>query len=627
MRGTRSQPRPGLDRRAVVAGAGALGVAAVLTAAGSRAADVESHGLSTFGDLQLPPDFRHLPYVNPNAPKGGTLSLQIKQTVGNQNFDTFNTLHIYVLKGDGAAGMPGTFDTLMAGSGDEPDALYGLVARAVRVSEDKLTYRFLLRPEARFHDGSQLTARDVAFSLNVLKSKGHPSFRTILAELVAAEAEDDEVLAVRFAPNRSRDIHLTVAGLPIFSEAWWRSREFESVTLEPPLGSGAYKVGRFEQGRYIEFDRVPDYWGRDLPVTVGLNNFAHIRYEYFRDRFVAFEAFKSGTFTYHEEFTSRIWHKDYDFPAFREGRVKRETIERLGPVASQGWYFNTRRDQFKDRRVREAIGLVFDFEWTNQNIMFGSYKRTTSFFENTDMKAVGKPGPEELALLEPFRGKVPDEVFGEPYRPPISDGSGSDRSLLRRADQLLREAGCKRDGGTLRLADGKPFEIEFLDFQASLQPHTQPFQANLKRLGIEARSRIVDAAQYRRRMDDYEFDMASQALSGAFSPGDFLRVIYGSKAGASPGSRNIAGIADPAADALIELVARADTRDSLNTVCRALDRVLRAGRYWVPMWHRTDEWLAYWDQYSRPETKPKYATGAPGTWWFDPEKARRIGRA
>jgi microcin C transport system substrate-binding protein len=243
------------------------------------------------------------------------------------------------------------------------------------------------------------------------------------------------------------------------------------------------------------------------------------------------------------------------------------------------------------------------------------------------MKAVGRPGPEELALLEPFRGKVPDEVFGEPYLPPVSDSSGSDRNLLRRADALLREAGCKRDGGTLRLPDGKPFEIEFLDFQPSLQPHTQPFQANLKRLGIEARSRIVDAAQYRRRMDEYEFDMASQALSGAFSPGDFLRVIYGSKAGASPGSRNIAGISEPAVDALIELAARADTRAALNTACRALDRVLRAGRYWVPMWHRTDEWIAYWDQFSRPDVKPKYATGAPGTWWFDPEKARRIGRA
>jgi len=624
-----SRPPAGPSRRDLLAGAGALGAAAALPAGRLRAApaEVESHGLSTFGDLQLPPDFKYLPYVNPRAPKGGTLSLQIKQTVGNQNFDTFNTLHVYVLRGDGAAGMPGTFDTLMAGSADEPDALYGLVARAVRVSEDKLTYRFALRPEARFHDGSPLTARDVAFSLDVLKTKGHPSFRTLLSELVSAEPEGDGVLVVRFSPNRSRDIHLTVAGLPIFSEAWWRGREFESVMLDAPLASGPYKVGRFEQGRFIEFDRVPDYWARGLPITVGLNNFDHIRYEYFRDRFVAFEGFKSGVFTYHEEFTSRIWHTDYDFPAFREGRVRRETIERLGPVASQGWYFNTRRPQFKDRRIREAIGLAFDFEWTNQTIMFGSYRRTASFFENTDMKAAGKPDPEELALLEPFRGKVPDEVFGEPYLPPVSDGSGSDRRLLRRADQLLREAGCRRDGGVLRLPDGQPFAIEFLDFQSSLQPHTQPFQANLKRLGIDARSRIVDAAQYRRRMDDYDFDMASQALSGAFSPGDALRVIYGSAAAASPGSRNIAGIMDPAVDALVERVARAGTRQELDVACRALDRVLRAGRYWVPMWYRSDEWIAYWDQFSRPDTKPKYATGAPGTWWFDPDKARRIGRA
>jgi microcin C transport system substrate-binding protein len=588
--------------------------------------ETETYGLSSFGDLKYGPDFKHFDYVNPNAPKGGTLAIQIKQATGNQNFDTFNTLNIFVLRGDGAAGMGNTFDSLMAGSGDEPDALYGLVAKSVRISDDKLTYRFILRPEARFHDGSRLTAKDAAFSLTVLKEKGHPVFRSILTQLVSAEAEADDILRVQFAPERSRDLHLTVAGMPIFSERYWQGRDFEASTLDPPLGSGAYKVGRFEQGRFIEFERVPDYWAKDLPVNVGQNNFDRIRYDYFRDRTVAFEAFKNGTLNFHEEYTSRIWATGYDFPAFREGRVKKEEIANEAPVSIQGWYFNTRRPAFKDPRIREAIGLAFDFEWTNANIMFGSYKRTTSFFENTDMKAVGKPSPEELALLEPFRDKLPAVVFGEPPVPPVSDGSGQDRQLLRRADELLRSAGCKREGGVLKLPNGQPFTIEFLDFQSALQPHTQPFQSNLKRLGIDAKSRIVDAAQYQRRMDDFDFDMASRNLGGTATPGDGLRIIYGSQAAQTPGSRNLAGIADPAVDALVERISQAKSRADLVIACRALDRVLRAGHYWVPMWFKAADWLAYWDQFSHPDTKPRFSSGAPGTWWYDAEKAKRIGR-
>ena len=616
------------SRREVIAGAAAATAALGLPGAGrANEGETEVHGLSSFGDLKHGPDFKHFPYVDPAAPKGGNLVLQIRQTLGNQNFDTFNTFNVYVLRGDGAAGMPATFDSLMAAAGDEPDSVYGLVARSVRISPDKLTYRFLLRPEARFHDGSKVTARDVAFSLRTLKEKGHPTFRLILRELTAAEAEADDVLRVQFAPNRSRDAHLAVAGMPIFSAAWWQGRDFEAATLEPPVGSGPYKVGRFEQGRFIELERVPDYWGKDLPVNVGQNNFDRIRYEYFRDRTVAFEAFKNGTITFHEEFTSRTWATGYDFPAARDGRVKRDELPLDAPAPIQGWYFNLRRDPFKDPRIREALALAFDFEWTNANIMFGSYRRTTSFFENSDMKAVGMPSPEELKLLEPFRDRLPASVFGEPYVPPVSDGSGQDRRLLRRADELLRDAGCKREGGALKLPNGKPFEIEFLDFQPSLQPHTQPYQANLRRLGIEARSRIVDAAQYQRRMDEYDFDVASRALVGAPTPGDALRVVYGSESGKSPGSQNIAGIDHPAVDALIERIEKAETRGALNLACRALDRVLRAGHYWVPMWFKPADWVAYWDMYAHPETRPRFSSGAPGTWWYDAEKAKRIGRA
>jgi microcin C transport system substrate-binding protein len=616
------------NRRAILKTGAAGAVLSLLPRSGlaQEAAETETHGLSAFGELKYPPDFRHFNYVNPAAPKGGTLAIQIKQTTGNQNFDTFNTLNIYVLRGDGAAGMGATFDTLMTGSGDEPDSLYGLVAKSVRVSDDKLTYRFILRPEARFHDGSRLTAKDAAFSLNILKEKGHPVYRALLTQMASAQAESDEILRVQFTPQRSRDLHLVVAGLPIFSERYWQGKDFEAATLEAPLGSGPYKVGHFETGRFIEFERVPDYWAKDLPVNVGQNNFERIRWEYFRDRTVAFEAFKNGTLNYHEEYTSRTWSTGYDFPAVREGKVKKDEISNDSPSTIQGWYFNTRREAFKDPRIREAIGLAFDFEWTNANIMFGLFKRTTSYFENSDMKATGLPSPEELALLEPFRSQLPASVFGEPPVPPVSDGSGQDRRLLRRADELLREAGCKREGGVLKLPSGQPFRIEFLDSQAALQPHTQPFQANLKRLGIEAFSRIVDAAQYQRRMDEFDFDMASRNLSSGSTPGDSLRVVYGSEAAKTPGSQNMAGISHPAVDALIEKVANAKSRQELNIACRALDRVLRSGHYWVPMWYRASEWIAYWDQFSRPETKPRFGSGAPGTWWYDAEKAKRIGR-
>jgi microcin C transport system substrate-binding protein len=603
--------------------------AAAAEAAGTTgpapAGEIETYGLSTFGELELPPDFQHLRYVNPDAPKGGTLSIQLREEIGNQNFDTFDTLNIYVFKGNGAAGMDATFDTLMGGTGDEANAVYGLVAERVRVTADKLTYRFLLRPQARFNDGSPLTATDVAFSLNVLKSKGHPLFRVLLTEMAGAEAESDSIVKVTFTPNRSRDIHLVVAGLPIFSQAWWQGRDFEASTLDAPLGSGPYKVARFEQGRFIEFERVQDYWGAGLPLNIGSNNFDRIRYEYYREREVAFEAFKAGAINFNEEFTARIWATAYDFPAVQDGRVKKEELHDGAPISTQGWYFNTRRDQFKDPRIREAIGLAFDFEWTNRNIMYSAYKRLTSFFQNSPMMAVGPPGPDELALLEPFRGRIPDEVFGDPYVPPVSDGSGSDRTLLRRADELFKAAGCTRDGSVLKLPNGQPLQFELLDSSSALEAISEPFQANLRKLGVVTQFRIVDSAQYQSRLNDFDFDVVTMALGGSLTPGDDLRDVFSSAAAGRPGSRNLAGIADPAVDALLDRIAKVTTRQELDTACRALDRVLRAGRYWVPMWYRDTSPIAYWDVFSRPPSEPKYATGAPGIWWWDAEKAKRIG--
>ena len=588
--------------------------------------ETETHGLSAFGDLALPADFKHFAYVNPDAPKGGLLSWQITSAGGNQGFDTFDTLNIYSPKGDGAAGMGACFDTLMTGNGDEPDSVYGLLAKSVRVSADKLTYKFLLRPEAKFSDGSRVKASDVAFSLNLLKAKGHPTYAELLGEMASATAEGDGVATVTFIPDRSRDAHLLVIGMPVFSEAFWKTHDFEANLTEAPLGSGAYKVGKFEQGHTIEFTRDPGYWAKDLPVNVGQNNFDRIRYEYYRDRQVAFEAFKAGSLNFHREYTSRIWATGYDFPSLKDGRVKKETLKDGAPTGSQGWYFNTRREAFKDPKIREALGLCFDFEWTQKNVMYGSYKRVTSYFQNSAMEAKGKPGPEELALLEPWRGKIPDAAFGEAFLPPVSDGSGNDRALLKKANEMLLAAGCKRAGEGLNLPSGKAFTIEFLESNDIFTPHLSTLVANLKKLGIQTAQRIVDPSQYKARTEGFDFDVVTSAFGGSVTPGVELRdVFWGSKTAAQSGSRNLAGVNDPAVDALSDIVARAKTRDELNNACRALDRIMRASHYWIPQWANEEVWLAYWDAFARPGQTPKLGSGAPETWWWDAAKAGKIG--
>jgi microcin C transport system substrate-binding protein len=584
----------------------------------------ERHGMSAFGDLKYPAGFKHFDYVNPNAPKGGVFSHVGSNRVFNQNFLTFNSLNIFILKGDGAQGMELTFASLMARAADEPDALYGLAARAVRISADGLTYRFLMRPGITFHDGSPLTAHDVAFSLKSLKEKGHPIAQQLLRDLAGAEASDDATVLVRFAPHRARDVPLFVASLPIFSRAYYSKHPFDETTLKAPLGSGPYQVGRFETGRFIEYDRVKNWWGADLPVGRGLNNFDVIRYEFYRDRDVAFEGFTSKTYLFREEFTSRIWATRYDFPAIRDGRVKRDVIPDDTPSGAQGWFFNTRREKLKDRRLREAFIYAFDFEWTNKTLMYDSYKRTHSVFQNSDMMATGKPPREELALLEPFRGKVPDEVFGEPFVPPVSDGSGQDRPMLRHASALLQEAGLVVKDGKRVMPQGEQISVEFLIDEPSFQPHHMPFIKNLGTLGIEANLRIVDPVQYRKRVDEFDFDLTVQRFGFSNTPGDSLRSFFSSQAAAMRGSQNLAGMADPVIDALIEKIIAADNRASLTHACRALDRVIRSGRYWVPHWYKASHWLAYWDVFSRPATKPRYARGAPDTWWYDRERLGKI---
>jgi microcin C transport system substrate-binding protein len=597
----------------------------------AKAADAgqDIHGLSAFGDLKYPSDFQHFDYVNPDAPKGGIFSLIPSGRAYNQSFQTFNSFNAYVLKGEGAQGMDMTFAPLMVRAGDESDAMYGLAAKSVQISPDKLTYRFTLRPEARFHDGSKLTAQDAAFSLTILKEKGHPLIVVQLRDMAKAEAVDDATLVVTFAPNRARDVPLYVAGLPIFSKAYYVTRPFEESTLDTPLGSGPYKVGRFEVNRFIEFERVKDWWAADLPVNRGSYNFDTIRYEFYRDRDVAFEGFTAKSYLYREEFTARIWATRYDFPAVKDGRVKRETLPDDTPSGGQGWFINIRRDKFKDSRVREALINAFDFEWTNKTVMYGAYARTSSPFQNSDMVASGLPSPEELKLLEPFRGLVPDEVFGEPFVPPVSDGSGQDRTLLRKAQQLLNDAGIAIKDKKRVLPNGEPFRIEFLLDEQSFLPHHASLIQNLGLLGIEASPRLVDAVQYRARVEAFDFDITTERLSMSATPGDSLRPYFTSQAAATKGSYNLAGVVSPAIDALVEKAIRAQSRADLTMACRALDRVFRAGRYWIPQWYRATHPVAYWDEFSHPAKPPRYASGvgAPENWWYDAAKAEKLEQA
>lgn len=604
-------------RRQVLTLTGTAIAAASFPLSFARASEgAKRHGMSIFGELKYPPDFAHFDYVNPQAPKGGTFSQIGPTTAYNASFYTFDTLNGYILKGNAPQGLHLLFDTLMARAFDEPDALYGLAAESVEISDDGNRLVFHLREGARFHDGTPLTAEDAAFSFMLLKEKGHPLIAQNVKEMTSAEAVDERTLAVTLTGKQTRDLPLFIAGtLPIFSKAFYTEQDFADASLTPPLGSGPYKVGDFRAGRFVSYARVADYWGQDLPVNRGQWNFDTVRFEYFRDRTAQFEAFKAGGYLFREEFTSKTWATEYEFPAVKDGRVKLLTLPDDTPSGAQGWFLNTRRPKFQDIRVREAIGLAFDFAWTNRNLFYDLYKRTESYFENSPMKATGEPDAAELALLEPWRGEVPDAVFGPAVTPPESDGSGQDRALLRRAAALLDEAGWKIADGARRNAAGEAFSIEFLDNDPMVERLVAPLAKNLRLLGIDARSRQIDSSQYQLRRDNYDFDVVMQRYSLSLTPGIEVRSYWSSDFAKVPGGRNLSGISSPAIDALIEQVIAAPTREAQIVAARALDRVLRAGHYWVPQWHKNVHNLAFWDKFAWPETKPKYDRGVLATWW------------
>lgn len=611
----------GQMRRLIGVRAGLTAFCALAFAAGlaSPLSAEPKHGLSIFGDLKYPADFTHFDYVNPDAPKGGKAS-----QIGTAGLTTFDSFNAYILKGDAAQGMELVFDTLMARALDEPDAVYGLVASSADVAPDGLSVTFKLRPEAKFADGSPLTADDVVFSFDTIKAKGHPAFAIPLKDVVSAEALDPQTVRYTFQGQLIRDLPISVATLPILSKAYYTAHDFEKTTLEPPLGSGPYKIGDFKAGTYVTYVRREDYWGKDLPINRGQHNFDEVRYEYYRDRTLELENLLAGNFDFREEFTSKDWAGGYDKPAVKDGRVKLLTIPDERPSGAQGFFINTRRDKFKDVRVREALGLAFDFEWSNKNLFFGLYTRTGSYFENSDMKASGVPSPEELALLEPFRDKLPAAVFGEAVSPPVTDGSGKNREQLRRASKLLAEAGWTQTPQGLRNAAGQPFSVEILIDSPSFERIVGPYLKNLKAIGIDATMRRVDAAQYERRLKDFDFDLTTQRYALRLTPGIELKTFWGSDAAKTNGSFNLAGIADPVLDQLIDHIVTSKSRAELVTATRAADRVLRAGYYWVPQWYKGAHNLAFWNKFGWPEVKPRYERGALDTWWYDSEKAKAL---
>lgn len=586
---------------------------------------IRSHGLSAFGDLKYAEGFSHFDYVNPDAPKGGTFSTWA--------FGTFDSLSPFILKGNAAVGASVFFDTLMTGSLDEPDAMYGLLADWVEYPESREWVIFHLRPEAKFADGSPVTAADVVFSFEVLRDKGQPVYKVRLKDFVAVEALDDARVKFSFDPSAPlRDLPMTAAGLPVFSKAYYDTRDFTESTLEPPLGSGPYALDDVKPGAFVAYKRRDDYWAKDLNVNVGQNNFDRMKFEYFADYTTAFEAFKGGAYAYREEFLSLLWATAYDFPAIEKGWVKVETLPDGRAAGTQGWFFNLRRPIFQDIRVRQAVSLAFNFEWSNESLFYGLYTRTDSFWENSDLQAEGMPSAAELALLEPLRADLPEEVFLQPaFVPAVSKaGSAADRKTLRQAGKLLEDAGWTVGPDGIRVnANGDKLSIEFLNDSPSFERIVNPFVQNLKRLGVDVNYNRVDSAQAQEREKKFDFDITTRRFSMSETPGIELREMLGTDAASAQGAANIMGVANPAVDSLIKTIENAKSREELDVAVRALDRVLRAMHIWVPQWYKPAHNIAYFDMYERPYTDnpPKTSLGETSIWWHNPDKEAALRAA
>ena len=615
-----------IDRRTLLqltAAAGAAGLPFSVQDNALAQANEWRHGLSLFGDLKYPAGFEKFDYVNVDAPKGGRARLF---SVG-----TFDSLNPYTFKGN-ATGLVGlTIDNLMTTSLDEASSEYGLIAESVKMAEDFSSVTFKLRAEARFHDGSPVTPEDVIWSMVELK-KSHPRYNFYYKNVVSGEQTGDQEVTFKFSESGNRELPQIVGQLPVLSKAWWtgkndkgETRNLNETTLEAPLGNGAYKVASVKPGRSVTLKRNDDYWGKDLPVNRGQNNFDEIFTIYYRDSTVALEAFKGDEYDFRVENSSKDWATAYDFPAVKRGDVITEEITLKNSQGMQSFAINTRREKFADARVRKALNHAFDFEWANENLFFGQYKRTSSFFSNSELAATGKPGAAELAILEPLKDKLPPEVFTSEYTNPVYGSQKNKRSNLRSAAKLLQQAGWTVDAKrVLRNAEGEAFSIEFLLVSPLFERIVLPYVQHLKLLGIQTRVRTVDDSQYTRRVQTFDFDIIVGSWGQSLSPGNEQRDFWGSASADRNGSRNLVGIKDEAIDQLIDKVIFAKDRTELVAATKALDRTLLWNHFVVPMWHIPYQRVAYWNRFGKPDTQPDHSLGFPSIWWFDEAKAAKV---
>lgn len=593
-----------------------LGTLALVTTSTQAATGTETvtpqHGLAMHGEPKYPKGFSHFDYVNPDAPKGGTLKLSVYAN----GYDSFNPFDI---KGIAAAGITTyLYDTLLESSADEPFSEYGLIAESVETPEDRSYVVFNLRKEARFQDGQPITAEDVKFTFETLVTKGHPFYRNYYADVADVVVEGPRRIRFDFKETTNRELPLILGQMPILPAHYWKDREFGKNGLTPPVGSGPYRISDFEAGRSITYERVKDYWAKDLGVRKGRFNFDHIRYDYYSDDNVALEAFKAGNFDFRLESSAKNWATAYTGPKFDDGSIVKESIEHHRPAGMQGFAFNTRRAVFSDPTVRRALAYAFDFEWANENLFYGQYTRTDSYFENSDLASSGLPTGRELEILEPFRKQLPEEVFTQAYTPPSTTGQQGLRQNLRKALELLRSAGYAiEDGKMINQETGEPLAFEMLLFQKSFERVVLPFKKNLARLGIDMSLRVVDSNQYVQRVRNFDFDMIVQSIPESDSPGNEQREYWYSSNVNVTGSRNYMGVNDPVVDKLVDMIIQAPSREELVYRVRALDRVLLHGYYVIPQWHLTSDRVAYWNKLERPKMTPKNGFDL-NNWWIKP---------
>jgi microcin C transport system substrate-binding protein len=571
--------------------------------------------LSLHGTPKYGKDFDHFDYADPSAPKGGDVVLS---AIG-----TFDSLNAFILKGTPAAGVQYNFDTLLTESLDEPSTAYGLVAESVEVPADKSWVIFNINPKAHFSDGSPITAADVAWTFTTLMKDGSPTYAAYYAAVDKAEILSPSKVKFTFKPGDNNELPLILGQLPVLSQAYYGKVPFNQTSFDPPLGSGPYKIVKVDASKSITYQRDPNYWAKDLPVNRGRYNFQTIRYDYYRDPTIAIAALKGGAFDWRYENSSKSWATDYDTPAVQQGQLVKEAVPSERPSGMQGFEYNIRRPVFQDRRVRQALAYAFDFEWSNKTLFYGAYTRTRSYFENSPLAATGLPSPEELKILEPFRGKIPDEVFTQEYQPPKTDGSGNIRANLGAALKLLTDAGWTVKNNQMVDKSGKPMAFEILLADPQFERIVLPFVENLKRLGINAQVRTIDPAQYQHRMENFDFDMAVGVFPESLSPGNEQRDFWGSASASTPGGQNTIGIKDPVVDQLVDQLIAATDWDSLVAHTRALDRVLQWGFYVIPQFHTQEFRFVYWNMFGHPKVSPKYMFDFD-SWWVDKAKASTI---